>query len=72
MRILHSGPSFSRENFDSPGEQNNLRQYVSGLRVDLKKLFGIESDPFKSMGNGEYQINFSTVSPYYETPPEKN
>jgi len=72
MRILHSGPSFSRENFVSPGEQNNLRQYVSGLRVDLKKLFGIESDPFKPMGNGEYQTNFSTVSPYFKTPPEKN
>jgi hypothetical protein len=64
--ICTAGPSFNKDSFNETGAKEHLRQYVSDLRVNLKELFNIDSDPFTSMGKGEYKTNFGTVTPFYE------
>ncbi len=71
ISIFAIGTSFSKEDFDEPGQKNNLKQYVSALRKDLKELFDIDSDPFKSIGIGEYQTNFGIQVDYITSPEEE-
>ena len=77
FRIIHSSGVFDEDSFEDK-QLTNYRQYLSKLRKDLKGLFNISEDPFKTNKPSGHQTLFSCHSelmPSTESPslsPEDN
>jgi len=63
LMVIHTKGVFNSGDMDGPAKQH-LKSYVSHLRTSLKKLFGISSEPIKSLGDGSYQTMFSVSSEF--------
>ena len=61
FRIIHSSGVFDEDSFEDK-QLTNYRQYLSKLRKDLKGLFNISEDPFKTNKPSGHQTLFSCHS----------
>ena len=57
FQIIQARGIINRSKLDQ-NLKKHFKPYLSKLRKDLKKLFGIHEDPIESKGNGEYKIKF--------------